>query len=119
MLTNADCTVYNKTITAGAESWSSRQVTAVLWQNEHAARVTPFGTLAADSVTVYIATSHDNGTINEGDILVKGKVSDVVGPSFTPTQLLAKYPAESFTVRSVDRIDFGSKARYHRKVSGS
>ena len=115
MRTNADLTIYHKSVVAGAESWTRQAVTAVMWENRKAANVLRSGLLEADSVTVYVPFARGDIAVKAGDVLVKGIVTDTIGPGFTITALKAKY-ADVVTVRSVDTMDYGSVAMQHWQI---
>jgi hypothetical protein len=115
MRTNANLTIYHKSIVARAESWSREAVQDVMWENRKAANVIQSGLLEADSVTVYIPFARGDISVKAGDVLVKGIVTDTIGPSFTITNLKAKYD-DVVTVRSVDTMDYGSAAMQHWQI---
>ena len=118
MKTWHDCTIYHKSVVSGAESWTAQQVPGVMWENRKAANVLRSGLLEADSVAVYIPFARGVLSIKIGDVLVKGLVGDVVDSSFTISDLKRKYD-DVVTVRSVDRMDYGSPALQHWQVGGA
>jgi hypothetical protein len=118
MRTNADMTLYSKSIVAGAEVYTRSQIRQVFWENRKAANVIQSGLLQADSVAVYIPFSRGSITFKVGDVLVKGLVDDEISPSFTITALKAKY-ADVVTVKSVDTKDFGSASMQHWQIGAS
>lgn len=115
MRTNADLTIYHKSVVAGAEAWTRQAVTAVMWENRKAANVLRSGLLQADSVTVYVPFARGAISVKAGDVLVKGIVPDEIGAGFTITALKAKYN-DVVTVRSVDTMDYGSTALHHWQI---
>lgn len=118
MRTNTDITIYTRGLSTGAETWTRSTVLGVAWNNRKAANVLKSGLLEADSVAVYIPMSRGALTLKVGDILVKGVVTDVIGPSFTITALKAKYP-DVVVIKSVDRMDMGSAAMHHWQIGAS
>src|SRR5574341_2471167 len=108
MRTFHNLTIYNRYVTAGVEYYQRAEVRNVKWENRKAANVIRSGLLAADSVAVYIpslsrvgylapktwqALSNKAGywTLQEGDVMVKGIVTDEITSVFTVTKLKAKY----------------------------
>lgn len=117
MRTNCDLTIYHKSVdsTTRTEVWTPQQINRVLWENRKGANVLRSGLIEADSVTVYIPFERGEIEIKPGDVLVKGRVSDLVSSAFTITDLKQKYP-ESATVRSVDKMDYGSAHMQHWEI---
>lgn len=118
MKTPHNMTVYQKSIVSGAESWTRVQVVGVMWENLDAVRVTANGTMQADDVSVFVPFSSAILSIKEGDVLVKGLVSDEISPSFTISALKKKY-ADVVTVRRVYTRDYGSKQMQHLQIGAS
>ena len=126
MIPNGSLTVYNKYIdTAGAEQYISTVIPKVVWWGPRGVAITKSGLLAANTFNVQIplgmcrnfldfpawlalpiARRAMNWTLQEGDWMVKGSVSDIISASFTMTQLKAKYP-EVGQIISVDLMDQG------------
>ncbi len=143
MRTNADVTIYNQYIDATTRSpkFQRTQIKEVAWENRKAANILRSGMISADQATIFIpyarrlnylgpkawqalTTKTGKWTIQEGDIIVKGLVSDeiheaVVGPpavaAFTVTMLKAKYD-DVLVVTSVDPMLSGSLSMQHWKV---
>ena len=118
MKTNTTATLYKKSIVNRAEVWTSETIISCHWEARKAANVMGSGLLEADSVSVFIPFSAGRYTIHNGDVLVKGIVTDVISPSFTMTDLRAKYD-DVIEVHSVDVKDYGSYPLRHVQVSGS
>lgn len=118
MKTPHDMTIYHKSVASGAESWAREQVKKVFWENRKAANIIKSGLLEADSVAVYVPFTTAILSIKPGDVLVKGLVSDVIGPGFTISALKKKY-ADVVIVRSVDTMDYGSAALRHVQIGAS
>jgi hypothetical protein len=54
-------------------------------------------------------------TLQEGDFVVKGFVTDEISSSFTISALQAKYPAV-LSITSIDTMDMGSPAMSHWQI---
>jgi hypothetical protein len=146
MQTNCDLTIYNKYTdpTTRTEKYQRTVVVAVFWENRKAANIMRSGLLEADAVTVHIpfargtdfvkpiawqalTTKTGSWTIQVGDVIVKGAVTDeitdavtdpkthVVTPAFTMTDLAKKYD-DVLTIRTVDTMDYGSQNMWHWEV---
>ena len=133
MRTNSAATVYNKYIVSGAEHYQRTGILAVAWENRKQANVIASGLLAADSATIYIpfsvgayylkpiawqAAKTGRWTLQVGDYLVKGLVTDAITGGFTITSLKAKYD-DVVQVKSVDTMDAGSVSMRHWQVGCS
>lgn len=119
MRTNADLTWYAKSIVAGADVYTRSVIYGVMWEDRRAANARLPGDVKADSIAVYIPVSHGGSGISEGDLLVRGVVTDAISAAFTPTALKAKYPGLVGRVRTVDRMDMGSPALHHWQIGAS
>jgi len=132
--TNSTLTIYNKYVdgTTRAEKYQRTVVGSVMWQGAKASSAASGGLLASNTATVFIpfalgaaykepqawlALSSKTGywTLREGDILVKGTVTDTISDSFTMTALKAKYN-NVVMVTSVDIMDMGSAHMQHWMV---
>lgn len=150
MRTNADLTIYNRYVVNGSERYQRTWIQAIAWENRKAANVLRSGLLEADSVAVYIplergasylsprawgklADKSGKWTLQPGDYLVKGLVSDEIvdavpgsdgpppvpaQPAFTITDLKAKYD-DVVRINSVDRMDYGSPHLHHWQIGAS
>ena len=116
MKTNTDITVYRRSVVAGGEVYTRSVVYKVAWEDRRGVNARTPGDIKADDVTVYIPFARGISELNAGDILVKGIVADVIGTSFTPTQLRAKYPSQTVVVKTVDKMDMGSFAMRHWQI---
>lgn len=135
MRTNADLTVYNKYIdpVTRSEKYQRSQVREVAWENRKAANVrSSGGQMEADQARVFIpfarganyvkpnawqalVTKTGKWTLQVGDVIVKGLVSDEIAGAFTITSLKAKYD-DVLVVSSVDTMDMGSLSMQHWNV---
>jgi hypothetical protein len=137
MMNNDNITIYNKSVspTTRAEVWNSYQITKVTWENTKAANVIRSGLLEADRYTIYIplargmnylsplawralASKTGKWTLQIGDVIVNGLVSDTISASFTISDLKKKYD-DVATIRSVDRMDKGMPALRHWQVGAN
>ena len=134
MIPNTDITIYNKYIdpTTRLEKYQRTEVKFVVWQATKARAGSSNGLLASNVATVFIpfalgtqyvwpkawlalTTKTGKWTLQEGDVIVKGIVTDEIGTSFTMTALKAKYDYV-VTVSSVDAMDQGSPNMQHWQV---
>lgn len=137
MMTNCAATVYNKYVDPAtrAEKWQRASLAAVYWENRKAANVIKSGLLAADQAAIYIpfslganhldpvawqalVTKTGKWTLQVGDMIVKGLVSDEITGGFTITSLKAKYD-DVLKIASVDTMDMGSSLIRHWQVGAS
>jgi len=116
MQSNSDLTLYQRSLAAGAESWTRVQVLAVQWEDSDGARVLPNGTIRDDKATIFIPDL--TVIIREGDVVVRGLVTDTISAGFTMSDLKRKY-RDTLTVKRVTRRDFGSAAMQHLEISAA
>lgn len=116
MKTNADLTLYTKSTATGAEVWTRSAVYGVMWEDRRAATARQTANVKADEIAVYIPMTHTTAVIRAGDVIVRGIVADVIGPSFSMSALRAKYPLTSGLVKSVDRMEAGSRSMWHWQI---
>ena len=135
MRTNADLTVYNKYVDSvtRTEKYQRTQIKSVAWENRKASNtIATGGNISADQARVFIpfqrgvnyvkakawqalSAKTSRWTLQEGDVIVKGLVSDEIGTSFTVTALKAKYD-DVLVISSVDTMDSGSPSTQHWQV---
>jgi len=135
MRTNCSITIYNKYIASGTETYQRTQILDVEWENRKAANIIKSGLLAADQATIFIpfapAASYlapkawlalvsktGKWTLQVGDYLVKGLVTDEITGGFTMTSLKAKYD-DVLQIKSVDTKDMGSVGMRHFQIGAS
>jgi hypothetical protein len=134
MMTNADLTIYNRYTNAGSEVYQRTQIQGVAWENRKASNtLAAGGSIAADQAVVFIPLARGAAykkskawlalvsktgywTLQPGDYIVKGLVSDEISGGFTMTSLKAKYD-DVLQITSVDTMDAGSANMQHWKVS--
>jgi hypothetical protein len=134
--TNAPCTLYNKYISAGAEVYQRSEISAVKFENRKAINVIKSGLLEADAVVIYIPTVVISGyyvepkawqalsvktgflTLQPGDYIVRGVATEVISPTFTISDLKAKYN-DVVRITTVDRQDAGSPSMWHYQIGAS
>ena len=135
MITNSDLTIYNKYIdpSTRSEKYQRSQVKAVAWENRKASNtIATGGSISVDQARLFIpfqrggnyvkakawqalSTKTNWWTLQEGDVIVKGLVSDEIGTGFTVTALKAKYD-DVLMISSVDTMDSGSPSIQHWQV---
>jgi len=139
MKTNTSMTIYNKI--AGTETYQRTVISAVEWENRKASNGMRSGALASNVARVFIpkslganylkpkewqalTTKTGKWTLQDGDVIVKGTVTDeihiaVVGPpavaAFTVTSLKNKYD-DVLMITSINSFDMGSIALQHWEV---
>lgn len=118
MQTNADLTLYSRSVAAGEEAWTRSVIMDVQWENRKAANVIQSGLIDADKVAVYIPTHNREISIKAGDVIVEGIVTKEISPSYTITDLKKDFP-DTVTVRSVDRLDYGSPHLHHLRIGAA
>ena len=138
MRTNANATLYNKYIdpVTRSEKYQRAGVVGVAWENRKAANVRSTGGLAgADQARVFIpfargisflqshtwqalVTKTGKWTLQVGDLIVKGLVSDEIQTGFTVTALKAKYD-DVLVITSVDTMDAGSPGMRHWNIGAA
>lgn len=120
MKTNADMTLYIPTVNpvTRSEEWTRVQVRCVMWEASAGGRVLPGGVIKDDKATVYVPFARGPLNLQEGFVIVKGLVSDDIGPTFTITDLKKKYP-DVLTIRRVTPRDYGTAAMQHWELSAS
>ena len=135
MRTNSDVTIYNKYTdpVTRSEKYQRTQIFKVAWESRKAANVIKSGGyIEVDHAAIYIpwarganylkpvawqALSVKTGkwTLQQGDFIVRGLISDEISDAFTITALAAKYD-DVFTLSSIDLMDQGSVALWHWQV---
>jgi len=139
---NCTCTLYNKI--SGTETYQRVVIPEVEWENRKGVNGMKSGALASNSARVFVkkslganyvkpkawqtlTTKTGKWTLQEGDVIVKGTVTDEIhvaipysaGPpivqavaDFTVTSLKNKYD-DVLTITSVDTFDMGSLSMQH------
>lgn len=136
MKTNTPVTLYNGYYDPDTKAnlYQRKVILAVMWEDRKYSRVQQSGGRLADyTAMVYIPFSYnkpsyllpkvwlaledksDNWTIQEGDLLVKGEVSDELSAAFTPSDLRKKYD-DVLAAVDIYTYDMGSYALQHWKV---
>lgn len=138
MRNNADLTIYNKYVDSATrtEKYQRTQIRGVLWENRKAANVLASGgNIAANQAHIYIpfqrgANFMESGawqalvtktgywTLQDGDFIVRGLVSDSITTSFTISDLKAKYQ-DVLSIRSIDTMDMGSAGMSHWQIGAA
>lgn len=128
MITNADCTVFNKVYDSQTrqDTWKATQLRGVFWENCKAANTIKSGMKEADSAMIFIPFSipgyqapkefqmnASGWTLQPEHWIVRGLV-EFDGP-------ITKLPDhfdDVIVITSVDRVDYGSISMQHWEVSG-
>lgn len=130
MITETDCTIYNKYLVGRVDTYQRVQISGVHWEQRHARE----GNQDNDFTIVYIpfargddylkprewqalASKSGAWTLQIGDVIVKGLVSDeLVAGTFTLSSLKAAYD-DVLVISSVDTRDYGSSNMQHWEVT--
>ncbi len=135
MRTNANLTLYNKYVDPAtrSEKYQRRQIVGVTWENRKAANVLASGgNLTADQAAIYIPMQRgadylkpvawqglpdktSKWTLQAGDVVVRGLVSDELTEALTVSDLKRKYD-DVLIISSVDTMDQGSFHLQHWQV---
>ncbi len=115
MHTNTDITLYSRSVVAGAEVWTRSVIEDVMWENRKAANVIQSGMIDADSVAIYVPINGRTVSIKPGDVIVEGIVTKTISAQYTISALKRDYD-DTVTVRSVDRMDYGSPHMHHLRI---
>ncbi len=129
MITETDCTVYNKYLVGRVDTWQRVQIEGIHWEERHARE----GNQDNDFTIVFIPFARGLGykqprewlassktgawTLQIGDVIVKGLVSDeLVAGTFSLSDLKRIYD-DVLVIASVDTRDFGSSHLQHWEVT--
>lgn len=134
MITNALLTVYNKYVdtTLRIEKYQRSVISKVLWESVSAVSRAKAATVISDTATVAIPFSEianylspktwlalvsktGKWTLQDGDVIVRGTVTDEITGEFTIADLHRKYD-DVLTISSVARMDQGSPNTHHYLV---
>ena len=135
MRSNTDLTVYNKYIASRDEAFLRTEIKAVAWENQKAVnKLAGGGVISDNKAIIYIPFQRgsaflspktwqaladedkpDNWTLQEGDIIVKGTISDEITALFTASDLMAKYD-DVLRINATDTFDQGSPSMQHWQV---
>jgi len=138
MKTNCQATLYNKYIVTAtrAEAYQRTVLNAVYWENRRAVnRIASGGDIKADKVLVLIpfvlgtnylepiawqklVSKVGKWTLQAGDMIVRGAVTDEITGLFTMSDLKKKYN-DVLSISSIDTMDAGSERVRHWEVSAS
>lgn len=129
MQTNTDCTIYNKYLVGRVDTYQRVQISDVHWEQRHAREANqdndftlvfiPFargGDYLAPRVWQVLPTKTGSWTLQIGDVIVKGLISDNLTPAFTLSDLKRTYD-DVLVIASVDTRDYGSSNLQHWEVT--
>lgn len=119
MITNADMTIYHKSIDPETrlDSYERFPIYGVLWEERKAANVLKSGLESADAVTIYVSLANlSDAPVSHGDVVVRGICDKEITPGY-PIQSLKKDNVGA-VVTSVDKKDFGSAKMHHYEIGG-
>lgn len=135
MRTNTHLTLYNiyYNPSTKADTYFRTVIKDIAWENRKAINVLASGgNQAVDKAIIYIpmlrgddyiwpkawqilADKTAKWTLQEGDLLVKGSVSDELSSVFLPTALAAKYD-DMLVITSIDEMDLSSRSLQHWEI---
>ena len=133
MRTNADITLYNRYNSSGIASYNRTVIHDVAWESRKASNVLASGgNIAADQANIYIPMQRGDSyqgpaawraltikggrwTLQPGDLIVRGIVTEELSGAYTPTTLRKEYD-NVLEITSVDLLDNGSANLSHWKV---
>lgn len=134
MITNTAITVYNKYIEARAEKYQRAEILAVLWESSAAVAKRRQANVSTNKAVIAIPFSEcgqyssptvwqsleklvraTRWTLKDGDVVVRGIVTDEISDVFNISALRAKYE-DVLEIVSVDRMDQGSPNTRHWEV---
>ena len=130
MQTNTDLTLYNKYSVLRVDTYQRVQILDVHWEQRHAVRgdlsspdvalvFIPFARGAdylAPRVWQVLPTKTGSWTLQIGDVIVKGLVSNELSSTFTLSDLKRTYD-DVLVITSVDTRDFGSASLQHWEIT--
>ena len=119
MVTNADITVFNKSVANDGNRWIRRPVRDVFWQENKKMSVGSDGFVSADITTVFIPfSSAPDLVVRKGDIIARNVIIFEIDESEKLSNLKAlrhKYN-DVMTVMSVSKRDYGTVEMRHWEV---
>lgn len=119
MVTNADITVFNKSVANDGNRWIRRPVRDVFWQETKKMSVGSDGFVSADITTVFIPfSSAPDLVVRKGDIIARNVIIFEIDESEKLSNLKAlrhKYN-DVMTVMSVSKRDYGTPEMRHWEV---
>lgn len=132
MITNSSMTVYNKYVdpSSRSEKWQRSAVSKVLWESTSAATRLKSASVSTDLATIaigfdqcanylppksWVVSKTGKWTLQDGDMVVHGIVTDEITDEFTMSDLHNKYD-DVLKISSVARMDQGSPNTHHYLV---
>lgn len=132
MIVNTALTVYNRYVQTREEKYQRAEISAALWESAKAVSRRSAARIADDNAVVSIpfavcadhvmpkawlelADKTGKWTLQAGDVIVRGIVTDEITSGFTLSALRAKYD-DVLEITSVERMDQGSPNTHHWQV---
>lgn len=130
MITNTPMTVYNKYVESRAEKYQRTVLSAVLWDSSAATIKRRSADMQANKAVIaipfsvgtaylepkaWLASKTGKWTLQDGDIVVRGNVTDEITIGFTVSALRTKYD-NVLEIVSVARMDQGSPNTHHWEI---
>lgn len=132
MIPNGHVTIYNRYFINRVETYQRTVVKNVVWEATKAVSGRSTGVLASNVATVFIpmqrgadylkpkawqalVTKTGKWTLKEGDVIVRGEVTDNITTEYKLSDLRAEYD-DVVVISSVDAMDQGSPNVQHWEV---
>lgn len=132
MIPNGHITIYNRYFVSRVETYQRTVIKNVVWEATKAVSGRSTGVLASNVATVFIpmqrgadylkpkawqalVTKTGNWTLQEGDVIVRGEVTDTITTEYKLSDLRAEYD-DVVVISSVDAMDQGSPNVQHWEV---
>lgn len=132
MIPNGHITIYNRYFVSRVETYQRTVIKNVVWEATKAVSGRSTGVLASNVATVFIpmqrgadylkpkawqalVTKTGNWTLQEGDVIVRGEITDNITTEYKLSDLRAEYD-DVVVISSVDAMDQGSPNVQHWEV---
>lgn len=132
MIPNTDITIYNKYTVNRSDAYQRAVVRRVVWQSTQAVSGRGSGRLSDNVAAIFIpvasaanyvppkrwrtlASKAGTFTLAEGDLVIRGVVTDEISPTLTVSDLRRVHD-DAVTITSVDAMLEGSRAVQHYEV---
>lgn len=132
MIPNGHITIYNRYFVSRVETYQRTVIKNVVWEATKAVSGRSTGVLASNVATVFIpmqrgtdylkpkawqalVTKTGKWTLQEGDVIVRGEITDDITTEYKLSDLRAEYD-DVVVISSVDAMDQGSPNVQHWEV---
>jgi len=130
MIPNSDITIYNRYFVNRVETYQRTVINNVVWQATKAVSGRSTGVMAANVALIMIpfalgtnyrkpkawaAARTGKWTLQEGDVIVRGAITQEITTEYTLSELRAAYD-DVVSITSIDAMDQGTAAVQHWEV---